>query len=1601
MRALRAWKTQSFLLRYARASEDRYGQQCISLECWISGLFLFLARLMASLLEDAMAWHPFFRIDEDFAKAGEIPVAAIARNPDHMDLFVTGNDGRIYNTYWDPAPGWGIWSPIDDGFTKGASAATAVARNPDHVDLFVTGNGGRVYSTWWDSATGWGPWFEIDNDFAKGASAVTVVARNPDHMDLFVTGNDGRIYNTYWDPAPGWGIWSPIDNDFAKGASAVTVVARNPDHLDLFVTGNDGRIYSTWWDSATGWGPWFRIDYLFPNGVSAVTAVARNPDDMDLFVTGNDEGIYSTYWDPSPPLLRQVKITFDTHDDNKNDSTIVHVFVKNRLNNSLSPEQNTDFISNWLAFQRYQVNGDVSDGERNPYLASKLSLGRNDAFDEGSSRTFTLDLSSEDISVNDIVLPVVNIHMLAAWDLGGGYDQWIFDYTVTLTFDSGEFSFTSAVDGVRGIILDQDNRNHSGFGIENPLRTVPLPVLTKAATNAILKKVTLEFSTHHDNKNADTRLNVHIVNRISATLAQDIAIGLDLFHDQEFPDSGPPADLYRKFSWASDEGTLISNTIRLADMVLPVVNIVIVPNDDDRWIFDYRVTFEFEDAQDFGQKRRIYSSRTNGIILDQDNNKHSGVYQGRSFPTVAPPTAPQLTIQPVDHTGDRQKTISIPFLQRKFEEFINGRNGPDTSLNPPLRKIHLGSTPGHSSQDPLPESYVDVQSILAGGDGNVHYVSGPTSLGQMKQDWGFANTYLDNIDSDSVRLDVEASQATPLTLTVDFKPGGTLYIMNFGTITLDRFSISLKLTLDKATIVNQFDVSHTVADVLSWVTELQNMTVLPHPVGHRYKGTFLHQPVDLLSSESINDLFVEQVIKVSLVTDSPFNPGKIIRTTIRDHIYSALITPDVITGTTPRDSFNSLVTSWLLGGVADDVLNTDQNNAVIHGIGILNKNPELGIPEDMIALDYSGPNFVFEPPAPVDWPTPGQPGATYDFSPGALAHIKHIVVLTKENRSFDHMLGYLSLPVEQGGMGRQEVDGLKGDEFNPYQGKNFPSLQLTETRFAPGPPNGYESVHHAINGGKMDGFVRSHAEANSDEVAGQVMGYHTGATVPVYDALARDFAIGHRWFASHPGPTFPNRFYELTGRPNLDPSGFWEFENSSPLRPVFTPTIFDYLKGAVDPISGAPVTWRYFEYGYCSLRFFEQYTFDHENIVGFDDPEDGFFARARTGQLPSVSFIDPHFVDYPPGSNCDEPPSDIADGQVLVQRIVEAVIASPAWHETLLLIIYDEHGGFYDHVPPPAAARVSDEFPISTLGLRVPAFVISPWVTPGSVFGYDDDATNPVPPSTSSGATSIARESTGIGRDLHFDHTSILKTIARRFLSENPPYMGARYAVANDLSAVIGTYLRQPQFLPFIPYRLQSVQSQMMLDVKLAGRAPGTVLWQFPGNGTVAQDFSFEDAGGGFVYIRSYVSNLYVTVQVPDFVLSGGTTGSSGVMASAGKTTSVGTSDAPPRAGNAGGPGLIQDVKYPPSQVIVIGARRPELQKWKLSSVSVSILDRNLYVISNQAYPDMLLQPANSSQSQSPIVLGEAGASAGIHDRHPNAWKVSSPLFSDELVSTQ
>ena len=455
---------------------------------------------------------------------------------------------------------------------------------------------------------------------------------------------------------------------------------------------------------------------------------------------------------------------------------------------------------------------------------------------------------------------------------------------------------------------------------------------------------------------------------------------------------------------------------------------------------------------------------------------------------------------------------------------------------------------------------------------------------------------------------------------------------------------------------------------------------------------------------------------------------------------------------------------------------------------------------------------------PADAPLP---------DPGLLANIDHIVVLMMENRSFDHVLGHLSLPAALGGLGRTDVNGLKGTEFNLlHDGRRtyvFPFTRAPATLFGYDPGHGFsdqkiqrggqtltlpgptspkpkggdvevddDTLPKEVTVPPMGGFILAYAQQlarlysaaelndssrNYGSVATDIMGYHLVADLPMYSFLADNYLICDHWFAAHPGDTWPNRFVTLTGnlapKPPHDPhAGFPETGTPDPkdFTPVHVKNIFDHL-------DEGGVTWRYYEHDLCMLRLFADYTLGHPNIVQIDDPLQGLEAAARAGTLPSVVFIDPDLTDVPAG-NDDHPPTDIARGQRLVKRVHDAIATSPLWEKTLLIITYDEYGGFYDHVLPREVSDPQDpeyvapmfndpEFPeqappgqfhpvpVHFRGARVPAFIVSPWV-----------------------------QKRGVSH-LTFDHTSILKTIVTRFLHDNPPHLGERVNRANGLEQVL------------------------------------------------------------------------------------------------------------------------------------------------------------------------------------------------------------------------
>jgi hypothetical protein len=273
--------------------------------------------------------HWFRLLDTNFSDGFKVPqqstVSSLSRFRDHIDLFVVGFDGGVYSTFWDANGGWfNHWfrlidTNFGDHFTvPQQSTVSCLSRFQNHIDLFVTGQDGGVYSTFWDANGGWfNHWFRlIDTNFGDGftvppKSTVSCLSRFQDHIDLFVTGRDGVVYSTFWDASSGWfNHWFGLrDTNFHDGftvppGSPISCLSRFRDHIDLFVVGFDGGVYSTFWDASSGWfNHWFRLpDTNFGDGFtvppgSVVSSMSRFQDHIDLFVTGRDGGVYSTFWD--------------------------------------------------------------------------------------------------------------------------------------------------------------------------------------------------------------------------------------------------------------------------------------------------------------------------------------------------------------------------------------------------------------------------------------------------------------------------------------------------------------------------------------------------------------------------------------------------------------------------------------------------------------------------------------------------------------------------------------------------------------------------------------------------------------------------------------------------------------------------------------------------------------------------------------------------------------------------------------------------------------------------------------------------------------------------------------------------------------------------------------------------------------------------------------------------------------------------------------------------------------------------------------------------------------------------------------------------------
>jgi phospholipase C len=419
-----------------------------------------------------------------------------------------------------------------------------------------------------------------------------------------------------------------------------------------------------------------------------------------------------------------------------------------------------------------------------------------------------------------------------------------------------------------------------------------------------------------------------------------------------------------------------------------------------------------------------------------------------------------------------------------------------------------------------------------------------------------------------------------------------------------------------------------------------------------------------------------------------------------------------------------------------------------------------------------------------------------------LARIQHIVVVMMENRSFDHMLGYLKRD------GMPEVNGLNGDEFNLDPNGNRVPLrefhadasdvqrQGEALQKSLDPDHSKAGVHNQLGPWgadgrpEMGGFVKAFVQTRNpdDHVDPELwmvpMGHYTADDLPTYDYLARNYCPCDAWHSSVPGDTWPNRLYALAGR------------EGEKVHPSLLQRLDQLIPGhALKALEGAPIydvaaftrqlrdeQWRWYSHDPATLRAADGHyrnpqDVKRENFAFYDRKQlsllteaaeelivagDSFLDDAANGKLRQLSWIDPNFIDLSvleTNSTDDHPPSDIRAGQAFILDVYEALRKSSHWDDTLLVIVYDEHGGFFDHQPPPP---VDDDSGYSTLGVRVPALLVGPRVKKG-----------------------VSHQC--------FQHTSLIKTILTCF-ADNPEQaiaaMPARVAASEHLGVLLGDEAR-------------------------------------------------------------------------------------------------------------------------------------------------------------------------------------------------------------------
>jgi phospholipase C len=307
------------------------------------------------------------------------------------------------------------------------------------------------------------------------------------------------------------------------------------------------------------------------------------------------------------------------------------------------------------------------------------------------------------------------------------------------------------------------------------------------------------------------------------------------------------------------------------------------------------------------------------------------------------------------------------------------------------------------------------------------------------------------------------------------------------------------------------------------------------------------------------------------------------------------------------------------------------------------------------------------------------PGLNRDWAfarsrPSRSTPLEHIVISCQENRSFDHYFGYAPFAGRSGPpAGYSQPDG-SGGTVEPWHLTSLTSPDIGHS---------WGEIHDEWNGGAMDGFY------TTDGI--EAMAYYTRKELPFYYSLFETSTLCVNYFCSVLGPTWPNRFYLAAGTSGgITTNGVWGYG------------VFDYPI-ILDLLDAAGVKWKVYNYGWDSVPigntdnvflFWERYAKDYRARASRAD----YFDDLERDRLPEVSFIIPSY-----GRGWDEhPPADVSKGMRIQRRLITALRESSAWDTSAYIITYDEHGGYFDHVPPP-------QFDAYGAGIRVPTWVVSPF----------------------------------------------------------------------------------------------------------------------------------------------------------------------------------------------------------------------------------------------------------------------------------------------------